>query len=122
MKIGQRIRKIRELRGYKQDAMAERLNMSQANYSKLENEDADMPFSRLEEIAKVLEVTVEEIVCFDKKAFFNNKNSTYNTNNINSPVSINDRQLFEEIISSKDKTIAVLENQVSLLQSILKNK
>ncbi len=123
MTIGQRIRKVRELKGFKQDTMAERLGMSQANYSKLESDDADMSFSRLEEIAKALEVQLSDIVDFDKKVFFNQTNSPYsNSCNVNSPISINDKNLFEEIIQGKDKIIAILEKQISLMEAMQKSK
>lgn len=121
MKIGERIRKVRELKGYKQDFVADRLKMTQANYSKLESEDADMSFSRLEQIAEALEVSVSEIVNFDKNSFFNNSVNG-NVNSPNSPISINDLKLFEEIILAKDKVISSLETQIGLMTALYERK
>jgi len=126
MKIGERIRKVRELKGLKKDYVATKLEMTQANYSKLESEDADMPYSRLEQIAEALEVSVAEIVNFDKHAFFNNSTNTGVVNNShnspNSPISINDLKLFETLIATKDKVIASLETQIGLMQALYENK
>ncbi len=123
MAIGENIRKIRELKGLKQETIAERLKMSQANYSKLENSDNDIPSERLEEIAKALEVDVDDIMNFDKRIFFNQTNSPFsNSCNFNSPININDDKLFKEIIDSKDKLIASLEKQIILMESMLKSK
>lgn len=122
MKIGERIRKVRELKGFKQDYVATKLEMTQANYSKLESEDADMPYSRLEQIAEALEVSVAEIVNFDKHAIFNNSTNGFVNNSPNSPISINDLKLFETLIATKDKVIASLETQIGLMQALYENK
>lgn len=123
MTIGDNIRKIRELKGLKQETVAERLKMSQANYSKLENSDSDIPQARLEEIAKALEVETDDILNFDKNIFFNQTNSPFsNSCNFNSPISINDLKLFEEIIGTKDKLISVLEKQILMMEAMMKNK
>ena len=76
MHIGTKIRKLRELKGYSQEYVASQLSMVQTNYSKIERgETKDMTVKRLEEIAKVLEVTPATILNFDEKQVFN---STFN--------------------------------------------
>ena len=123
MAIGENIRKIRELKGLKQETVAERLKMSQANYSKLENSDADIPQARLEEIAKALDVEVEDILRFDQRIFFNQTNSPFsNSCNFNSPININDIKVFEEIIESKNKLISALEKQILMMEALMKDK
>ena len=73
MHIGTKIRKLRELKGYSQEYMASQLGMVQTNYSKIERgETKDMTVKRLEEIAKVLEVTPATILNFDEKQVLNN--------------------------------------------------
>jgi len=65
MKIGNKIKKMRELRNYTQEHMAAKLEMSQNGYSKIERDDTDVPFSRLVQIAKVLEVELVDLIAFD---------------------------------------------------------
>ena len=57
--IGRKISRIRELRGMKQEALAEALNISQQAVSKIE-QTPEIEDDKLEEIAKILGVTHEE--------------------------------------------------------------
>lgn len=72
LKIGENIRKVRELKGYSQDYMAQELGVSQRTYSAIENENNKIDTERLESIAKVLEVSVLDLLIFDDKVLFNN--------------------------------------------------
>ncbi|TAE13234.1 MAG: helix-turn-helix domain-containing protein [Bacteroidetes bacterium] len=61
------------MRGYTQDDMAEKLAMSQSDYSKIELDETDVPFSRLLQISKVLEVSLSDLINFDEgKLLMNN--------------------------------------------------
>ena len=62
MHIGDKIRKVRELKGYKQEYVADELGMSVTAYGNLERGESSPSFDRLEEIAKVLEVSVQDIL------------------------------------------------------------
>lgn len=60
MDIGYNIRKIRELKGYSQEFLANQLEISQRQLSRIENNETDMSLSRLETISKLLEVTLNQ--------------------------------------------------------------
>lgn len=62
MEIGDRIRKVRELKGLKQEYVAEKLGMSVTAYGNIERNASDLTFSKLEQIASVLEVTPQDII------------------------------------------------------------
>jgi len=62
MNIGDKIRKVRELKGFKQEYVAEKLGMSVTAYGNIERHSSDLTFGRLEEIASVLEVAVQDII------------------------------------------------------------
>ena len=70
-KIGANIRRIREFRGYKQDYVANKLEMSQQNYSKIERGETDFTDEKLEQIADVLEVKPSLFEGLDEKTVFN---------------------------------------------------
>jgi transcriptional regulator with XRE-family HTH domain len=70
--IGEKIRKIREIKGFSQEYMASRLKMSQNNYSRIELDQNNITLSRLEEIANVLEVKPSDIVEFDTQYVLHN--------------------------------------------------
>ncbi|SFE50120.1 helix-turn-helix domain-containing protein [Thermoflexibacter ruber] len=71
--IGMKIKKLRELRNFTQEYMAKKLNMSTNGYGKIEREETDISYSRMQQIAEVLEVSISEIINFDDKMVFSNK-------------------------------------------------
>jgi transcriptional regulator with XRE-family HTH domain len=130
MRIGHKIKKIRELKSLTQEEMASRLNMSQSNYSKLERDEMEFNMSRLEDISKILQIDLNELINFDEHTLFviqNNKavNGIQGTVTNHYNQSINDRerqlyedkiQLLEEKIRYQQEKILFLENQLKTLQ------
>jgi transcriptional regulator with XRE-family HTH domain len=62
MEIGEKIRKIREFKGLKQETIAAKMGISVTAYGNLERGENSISFGRLEEIAAALEVSVMDIV------------------------------------------------------------
>ncbi|QHT66803.1 helix-turn-helix transcriptional regulator [Rhodocytophaga rosea] len=79
MKIGNKIRKLRELRNFTQEYMAAQLNLSQTAYCKIEKDETKVSIVRLEQIAKILSISVKEILSFDEQSFFGNMSPHPNT-------------------------------------------
>ena len=67
--LGIRIRKIREFRNYTQTHLADKLNISQNAYSKIENGTSKLTTDRLEELAKILDVPVESMLNGERQIF-----------------------------------------------------
>lgn len=65
MKIGNKIRGIRGIRGYSQENMAQMLNLSLLAYGDIERDKKDITLSRLEQISDKLGVSVINILQFD---------------------------------------------------------
>ena len=65
-KIGKNIRRIRKVKNISQSRMAQKINISQATYSKMENGTAIINSRRLEEITRLLKVDKDAIKNFDK--------------------------------------------------------
>lgn len=72
-KIGHKIRKIRELRDYSRQYMASRLNLASNSYTKIERNEVNISFNRLEDIAKILNVSVIYLIKFDERKILNAK-------------------------------------------------
>lgn len=72
MTIGQKIKKFREIRNFSQRALADELQIAQTTMSKMELDEIDIPFKRLEQIAEILKVRVLDIVAFDEQTFITN--------------------------------------------------
>jgi transcriptional regulator with XRE-family HTH domain len=62
MTIGDKIRKVREIKGLKQENIATALGMSITAYGNLERGETAVTVERLEEIAKILEVDAMDIM------------------------------------------------------------
>jgi transcriptional regulator with XRE-family HTH domain len=68
--IGEKIRKIRNIRGYSQEYMGSRLNMSQNNYSRIELDQINLTLKTLSDIADVLEIGTQELMNFNDAIIF----------------------------------------------------
>lgn len=112
MIIGPKIKKLRELKNLTQEYMADKLQMSQSNYSRIESNELDIPFTKLQLIADILEISLHDLIEFDAKYFFNNVHAQTINGNINNAASDNEKRLYEEQIIS-------LKNEVSYLKEII---
>jgi transcriptional regulator with XRE-family HTH domain len=78
--VGRKISRIRELRGMKQEALAQELGISQQSVSNLEQSET-IENEKLEQIAKALGVTKEGIENFSEEAVLNIIGNTYHVDN-----------------------------------------
>jgi len=69
MKINEKIRFIRELKGWSQEEMAEKLNMSPKGYANIERGETNIQFSRLQQISKILDIKLSELTDLEEKNF-----------------------------------------------------
>jgi transcriptional regulator with XRE-family HTH domain len=74
--IGRKIARIRELRGMKQETLAEELGISQQSVSHLEQSET-LEEEKLEKVAKILGVTKEVIENFSEDHVINYFNNFY---------------------------------------------
>ena len=70
MKVCEKIHFLRQLKGWSQEEMADKLEMSTNGYAKIERGETDLPLSRLEQIAKVFEIELVELFSFGEKNVF----------------------------------------------------
>lgn len=66
--IGRRIRKLRHLRGYKQEIIAREIGLSQTAYSKIETGDTSLTIGRAAEIAKFFGMSLTELLSWEENA------------------------------------------------------
>jgi transcriptional regulator with XRE-family HTH domain len=70
--LGRKVRQLRELKGYSQQYMADKLCVSQRAYSKMETNETRLDWSKITKIAEVLEMDPMDMVSFDDNLIFNN--------------------------------------------------
>jgi transcriptional regulator with XRE-family HTH domain len=104
MQIGQKIKKLRELKNFTQEYMADQMDMTQPSYSKIESGETDVSYSKLEKIAKSLEIRPEDIMTFNENMVFNVMHNKDGQNGL--------------VINQMSNDVKVLyENQISSLKS-----
>jgi len=125
--IGRNISRIRELRGMKQEILAEAIGISQQTISSIEGSE-EVDTKRLVEIAKVLGVTVEAIENFSEESVFNYFN-TFNESVSGSFITNNscnfnplDKvvELYERLVLAEKELVQAEKEKVEYLEKLLK--
>jgi transcriptional regulator with XRE-family HTH domain len=127
MEIGDKIRKVRELKGYKQEYVADKLGMSVTAYGNIERNESSLSFERLQEIADVLEVTVQDILNIPEQLNIQNITTahqvgfshTYNDNRNETKL---ESEAFKQTITHLEEEIQYLREQNKQLMQLLNNK
>jgi len=127
--IGRKVARLRELRGIKQETLAESLGISQQAVSRLEQSE-EIEETTLARIAKALNVTSELIKNFNEESVINNIQNNYdNASNNQGPVGPNyqctfnaldeyrnevkeNKKLYEALLKEKDEKIALLKKML----------
>jgi len=116
-KIGDNIRRYRDLRQLSQEFMASQLNISQSSYAELENHETKLTVDRLLQIANLLELDVSLLLNSSNPTIFNlydNQNANGKVENqYNNPPSDFIKQYQEQITHLKEE-IVFLRNLVKL--------
>jgi len=114
--IGNRIKRIREERDYSQDYIAQRLNITQKAYSKIETNQTRLSVDNLLKIAEVLETSVNKILDIDGGTVYNNY-STHNGEGI-----VINKTTSDKIIELYDKLLKAKDDEITSLKELLKDK
>jgi len=82
MKVHEKIRSLRTSRGWTQETFADMLGMSTNGYANIERGDTDLGLQRLEQIAKLFEMSYLDILNMNEKSgfYFYANNNTNTTN------------------------------------------
>lgn len=64
IKIGKKIKEIRELKGISQQVLAAKCNFEKSNLSRLESGKVNSTISTLEKVSKALEIDIVELFTF----------------------------------------------------------
>ena len=129
MEINEKIRFFRESKNWSQEEMAKKLGMSTQGYAKIERGENGINFQRLENIAKILEVNILELLFLGERnvVFFQ---ESVNNNNLSIIQSSQDlafeiRQLksdlahLKEIVQMKNEMLEAKNQEISALKALL---
>lgn len=125
MKVCEKIKRLRQDKGWSQEEIANKLNISTNAYGCIERGDTDISLSRLEDISAVFEMDVADF--FDKKtSVFNFGGTQHNQQNwCNVYGSLDNLRIQTEleksqlIIEKLEVTIQAQQSEIGLLKEII---
>lgn len=122
--IGRKIGRIRELRGMKQETLAELLGVSQQSVSKLEQAETIEP-KKLEEVANALGVSPEAIENYSDEAVFHNIQNNYDGSVIHSGPTVNYDCTFnplDKVVELYERLVQAEKDKVTYMEKLLDKK
>ncbi|CAD0009892.1 helix-turn-helix domain-containing protein [Flavobacterium chungangense] len=122
--IGRNISRIRELKGMKQEALAQAIGSNQQAISIIENSET-VDKEKLVEIAKALGVTVEALENFSEEAVFNFFNNFYDNSSISGAQGINNSCTFnplDKVVELYERLVQAEKDKNEYLEKLLKGK
>jgi len=116
--LGRNIARIRELKGMKQETLAEKLGTNQQAVSRLEQKET-MDVKKLEEVAEALGVTPEAIKAFNEEAAITiiNSNAFHDNSSNNWSVSGSNQPTFNPLDKIMEQSVKIEELYKALLKS-----
>ena len=131
MAVSEKIKFIRQLKGWSQEDMADKLEMSVNGYGAIERGETNVNLSRLEQIASIFGIELAELVGLNEKAIFymSGNNATGQHNQENCVINFMDkdaatRDLQHQIelltlqLESSEKEIAARDVEIANLKEI----
>ena len=117
MQYSERIRKIRETKGFKQDYIADKLGISTTAYSKMENGETKITLEKLHKIAEIYKTTVQSIIDFELNVNSNVLDYPKNAIGTN-PIYHENEKLVEQL----QKEVSFLKEQLTKLWEVFQGK
>ena len=114
LKLGHKIRKLRELKNLTQDHMAQSIGVSQGAYSRMELGETEITYTKLEKISDELGMKPEEIIAFNESMVFNVMN-----NETGNGLVINNNQLSEIETNMFEQHIKLLKEENAYLKKVI---
>lgn len=120
LRLGNKIRKIREIKGFKQETVAEKIGLSLSSYGKIERGEVKLSVERLSTIASAMELPMNAILEFDEGVNINFSANTFNENShggyYQNPHAHFHLQSVEELKSQIETLKGVISNLENIVQ------
>lgn len=124
MAVHEKIRLLRQLKGWSQEETAAKLEMSPNGYGSIERGETDVNLSRLEQIAALFGIKLADLLELNEKNVFNQSGTHNKQGNWyigeSSPECMQLQVKLEKlqlIVEQKDKEIAYLKEIIDLLKT-----
>jgi transcriptional regulator with XRE-family HTH domain len=122
IKLGSKIRDIRESKKLSQEYVAAQLEMSPSGYGKIERDETELTISKAFQISSILEIAVGKLLDIQENS--NQENHTINgfavQHNQGELHNIS-KEAIDLIVSAKNETISELKNECQQKDSLIKD-
>jgi transcriptional regulator with XRE-family HTH domain len=116
MKLNDKVKHLRESKRLSQENVAFELGLNQSQYSRRESGNINFSPEELEQLSKLLEVSMDELFSNDSVVFNNNnQRGGYFGQNIEIPTQLIEQ--YELRLKEKDDLICSLKENIELLKS-----
>ena len=126
MNLKEKIKSLREMNGWSQEVMAERLDMSKNGYARIERGESKLNMERLEQIAEIFNIDVVDLISqeYERAIFVIGGDSSNNTGNNttyygNSDSLAAENEKLKLIIQHKDELLSQKDNEIEALKKLV---
>ena len=126
MNLKEKIKNLREMNGWSQEVMAERLYMSKNGYARIERGESKLNMERLEQIAEIFNIDVVDLISqeYERAIFVIGGDSSNNTGNNttyygNSDSLAAENEKLKLIIQHKDELLVQKDNEIAALKKLV---
>jgi transcriptional regulator with XRE-family HTH domain len=122
------IKRRREIRGLRQQDMADKLCMSLRSYQSLESGETKLDIERLEKIAGILETSMEELL--RPEGYYLHQEIKESSNGLNTGSYFGnenthnygvDKEIVDKLIAAKDGEISLLKEEIQVFREDMKS-
>lgn len=122
--LNEKIRLLREMRGWSQEEMAEHIHMSKNGYAKIERGESKLNLDRLTQIAQAFDMDLVELINISEKGliclFSENNSGTHYGNYYQGAETIAaENEKLQLIIAHKDELLKQKENELIALRTLV---
>jgi transcriptional regulator with XRE-family HTH domain len=125
MSVHEKIKLVRQSKGLTQEEVAEKLNMSVSGYGDIERGDSDLKLSKLEKIADLFGISINDLFNLNDKSVLNlackqNQSNWHISSNSLDYLQVKtelEKQLL--IIELKDKELTMKDREITYLKKML---
>ncbi len=117
---GNKIRLLRNLRGYSQEYMSNKLDIEQSSYSRVENEQQKLSAEMLDKIAKVLAVSVADLTSNEPMVLQNQSSNNGNQGYL-LHIYADQKDVYQKLLDAKDEEIQrILKDKNQEIERLIK--
>jgi transcriptional regulator with XRE-family HTH domain len=119
--IGFKIKRLREQKGYSQEFMASKMEITQASYARIESQKIKLSVEKLQRIAEIIGTDISTFFDSIKLTIQNqtNENGAYGNGYVEN-LNIENKETTKKLIETLEKEIEHLKTEIEFLRSQIK--